>query len=729
MAISFNLLPDKTTPSLFQPAEFNAIVNALTASVAAYPMANIPTPASLGLFPNKSAGQKMTSGEYNAIVTILTGVRDAANGGGTTTPPASTLAITSIDPSSAKAGDTIIVTGTGFTGALNVLFAGVAVGSGKFSVLSDTQITVTVPNVSAGSNPVQVVGASATSSARAFVVQAAAANVIPVATANTPAAITLPANQVALSGAGTDSDGTIDPNGYVWRQVTGPVSAVGVPANTASVLVSGLSTAGTYQFGFKVRDDKGAYSQEQFVNVIVKVAATTPAWDGRPMQSVPFGDSRTANQGFTGGDGEVSGWRTKYENLANQGGGAGYHNVRKDSGYPSQDSVFALSAVSSGGFFSSRRDPATYFKQIVPVWFAVNDKGQNPSRTVETVLENLRQTHQALQAMGFLTLAVTEPNSSVRDQYPDWFTQLNSAIRANAVANWGCEAIVDLDGKVEIANMSDPAISPDRLHFADLGNTYLAGYFLAVHNQVAAKYNVPTSATGGGGGKTTPGAPTVTQSGRTISAKASNGLADSLLRYTVKGGSEQTGASYTVPDASSVAAGEVKFYTAATGNYNQSPVASNTAAVAAVVMGAFYNPTFDADFAATPQEGMCRSSEFNAGSPSIVAEKRVVISNGAAHFNGQIYDGVEQMIKANGGVAAPIGTYKVTVIVTSKTGGGRWSLQNRQYDRGGALNLSINAPGTYTQTFTTKVEGEIIRFQAEDDGVIGDLDFFNVEPA
>jgi hypothetical protein len=173
MPIPFNLTPDKTTPGPYYHTEFNSIVNALTATVAAYPMANIPTPASLGLFPNKAAGQKMTSAEYNNIVTILGGVTTAANGSTTTPTTPAAPTITGLDPTSAQAGATVIVTGTGFTGALNVLFAGTAVGSGKFQVLSDTQLTVIVPAVSAGSNPIQVVGQSGTSPARAFVVVAA----------------------------------------------------------------------------------------------------------------------------------------------------------------------------------------------------------------------------------------------------------------------------------------------------------------------------------------------------------------------------------------------------------------------------------------------------------------------------------------------------------------------------------------------------------------------------
>jgi hypothetical protein len=194
------------------------------------------------------------------------------DGGGGGVPP-STLAITSLDPSSAKVGDTIIINGSGFTGALNVLFAGVGAGSGKYSVLSDSQITAVVPNVSAGSNPVQVVGASSTSSARAFIVQAAAVNQLPVANAGQDVNIQLPTSSLVLQGTASDADAG-DTLTYVWRQITGPSNATGMPATSLNVVVSNL-VMGTYQFGFQSTDQKGGKSTEDLVVVTVAAAATT----------------------------------------------------------------------------------------------------------------------------------------------------------------------------------------------------------------------------------------------------------------------------------------------------------------------------------------------------------------------------------------------------------------------------------------------------------------------
>ena len=79
--------------------------------------------------------------------------------------------VTSIAPSSGPAagGNTVTITGSGFTGATAVDFGAIAASS--FTVNSDTQITATTPPSTAGTVDVKVigpVGASATSSADKF---------------------------------------------------------------------------------------------------------------------------------------------------------------------------------------------------------------------------------------------------------------------------------------------------------------------------------------------------------------------------------------------------------------------------------------------------------------------------------------------------------------------------------------------------------------------------------
>jgi hypothetical protein len=78
--------------------------------------------------------------------------------------------------------------------------------------------------------------------------------------------VTLPTSSTTLNGSGTDADGTID--GYTWTQVSGPNTATFSNNLVASPTVSGL-VAGTYSFSLVVRDNAGASSAADLVNVVV----------------------------------------------------------------------------------------------------------------------------------------------------------------------------------------------------------------------------------------------------------------------------------------------------------------------------------------------------------------------------------------------------------------------------------------------------------------------------
>lgn len=85
---------------------------------------------------------------------------------GPSAPPA--LSVSGFSPSSAPVGSLVTVTGTGFTGATKVEFSGV---SADFTIVNDSEIDVTVPQVQSGRVTVRAGSKSATSP-QAFTVEA-----------------------------------------------------------------------------------------------------------------------------------------------------------------------------------------------------------------------------------------------------------------------------------------------------------------------------------------------------------------------------------------------------------------------------------------------------------------------------------------------------------------------------------------------------------------------------
>ena len=96
-------------------------------------------------------------------------------------------------------------------------------------------------------------------------------NSAPTADAGIDQTITLPIDNVTLSGRGIDLDGTI--TAYKWKQVSGPVDKL-TSTNTAVTVLNSL-IEGSYKFELTVTDNKGATDKDT-VNVIVKPQITTP---------------------------------------------------------------------------------------------------------------------------------------------------------------------------------------------------------------------------------------------------------------------------------------------------------------------------------------------------------------------------------------------------------------------------------------------------------------------
>ena len=80
--------------------------------------------------------------------------------------------------------------------------------------------------------------------------------------------ITLPVNNVTLSGSGSESNGTIA--SYAWTQLSGPATASMYSASTAQTGVGGMDVAGVYTFQLKVTDAKGSTATAT-MTVTVKV--------------------------------------------------------------------------------------------------------------------------------------------------------------------------------------------------------------------------------------------------------------------------------------------------------------------------------------------------------------------------------------------------------------------------------------------------------------------------
>ncbi len=75
------------------------------------------------------------------------------------------------------------------------------------------------------------------------------------ANAGSDQTITLPVNNVTLSGSGSETNGTIV--SYFWRQSNGPATATIYSVNTASTGVGGMDVPGVYNFELVVTDGVG----------------------------------------------------------------------------------------------------------------------------------------------------------------------------------------------------------------------------------------------------------------------------------------------------------------------------------------------------------------------------------------------------------------------------------------------------------------------------------------
>jgi parallel beta-helix repeat protein len=98
-------------------------------------------------------------------------------------------------------------------------------------------------------------------------------NQAPTADAGSDQSVTLPTNEITLTGTGKDADGTI--SSYNWSQVSGPSSANFTSPGSASTNVNQL-VEGTYVLELKVTDNQGAAATSTVqIKVVNSAGATT----------------------------------------------------------------------------------------------------------------------------------------------------------------------------------------------------------------------------------------------------------------------------------------------------------------------------------------------------------------------------------------------------------------------------------------------------------------------
>jgi predicted esterase len=130
------------------------------------------------------------------------------------------------------------------------------------------------------------------------------ANVAPIANAGSDKTITLPTSSSALTGSGTDTDGTI--SSYTWTFISGPKSPTLTNALTNTPTASAMSIAGSYVFQLEVKDNLGAIGKDQ-VTVVVKAANVAPVASAGSDRTIHLPTSSVTLTGSgTDSDGTIS---------------------------------------------------------------------------------------------------------------------------------------------------------------------------------------------------------------------------------------------------------------------------------------------------------------------------------------------------------------------------------------------------------------------------------------
>lgn len=140
-------------------------------------------------------------------------------------------------------------------------------------------------------------------------------NIPPVANAGTDISITIPVNSISLTGAGTDSDGSVV--SYNWSRISGPAAGTITNAASAATSVTGL-IAGIYKYELRVTDNHGGTGRDT-VQVIVFAPNIPPVANaGLPVSLTLPTNVVTLSGSGTDVDGFITGYLwTKISGPAN----------------------------------------------------------------------------------------------------------------------------------------------------------------------------------------------------------------------------------------------------------------------------------------------------------------------------------------------------------------------------------------------------------------------------
>ncbi len=141
-------------------------------------------------------------------------------------------------------------------------------------------------------------------------------NVTPVANAGPDQTITLPTNNVNLSGSGTDPDGTI--SAFLWRKISGPASFTITNTSNAITTATGL-TAGIYTFEIRVTDNGGATDTDTMQVTVNAAINQSPTSNAGSDQTITLPTNNTSLSGIgSDPDGTITSYQwTKLSGPAN----------------------------------------------------------------------------------------------------------------------------------------------------------------------------------------------------------------------------------------------------------------------------------------------------------------------------------------------------------------------------------------------------------------------------